>query len=524
MNSFAYIRASRRLLNAVQLLAAGTGGVVNALAFPAVGAWPLAFVGTTLILWSLRGRRFRLALLCGAVAGFSFWGVHIFWLTVYLGPVPWLALTLLETVFFAVGSALVALTYRAGRSLMRGPWLRLVAIPPVVAGLWTVREVVTSFWPYGGFSWGRLAFSQSASPFSEIVAWVGVSGLSFLMVCVSAIVVEVAALAAQGGMRRLGVRLVPAAVPIVLITVLVFVPAFPIVESGTARVAAVQGNADAGLFSEAEAGSILADQLRATDAISTQSVDVVLWPENAVDIDPLRDPATARQLDRLTAELDAPLVAGTITQNDDRTYNSLLLWQPHLGAVAQYDKMHPVPFAEYLPDRDFWYPLAPDLFSLIPRDFSLGTRKNVFDLEGFRAGLAICFDIVDDRLIQKMIGDGAEIILAPSNNADFGRSEESVQQLAVARIRAIQTGRSLVSASTVGTTAIISPDGSIIDRLPTFTAGALVADVPLSRTITPAVRFGSSIEAVIVWSSLLAAAALFGIVIRRRVDARRNLR
>src|SRR5690606_9244840 len=129
-----------------------------------------------------------------------------------------------------------------------------------------------------------------------------------------------------------------------------------------------------------------------------------------------------------------------------RVFNSLLLWQPGEASVQQYDKVHPVPFAEYLPDRDFWYPLAPSLFDLVPRDYSFGERPNVFDIDlangdQLAAGLAICFDIVADALFHQMIDGGAEIILAPTINADFGHSDESVQQLAIARLRAIEYGR-----------------------------------------------------------------------------------
>ena len=140
--------------------------------------------------------------------------------------------------------------------------------------------------------------------------------------------------------------------------------------------------------------------------------------------------------------MGAPLVTGTITEDaQGRLFNSLLLWKAGEGAVAQYDKIHPVPFAEYLPDRNFWYPFAPSLFDLVPRDYAIGTRPNVFDINGVLAGVAICFDIVDDGLIHQMIDGGAQVILAPTNNADFGHTDESVQQLAIARLRAMETSR-----------------------------------------------------------------------------------
>jgi apolipoprotein N-acyltransferase len=262
----------------------------------------------------------------------------------------------------------------------------------------------------------------------------------------------------------------------------------------------------------------LQDHLAATEPLYGENVDLVVWPENSSDLNPLEVRRSASALDRVTERMNAPLVTGTITTDGDDVYNSLLLWGNGTGAIDQYDKIHPVPFAEYIPDRDFWYPLAPDLLSMIPRDYTVGTRDNLFDVDDVRAGLAICFDIVDDNLIRQMIGGGAEIILAPTNNADFGRSDESVQQLAIARLRAVETGRSVVNASTVGISAIIAPDGSTIASLPTFTPGSMIQDVPLSSTTTLATIVGRGIELAASAAGLAGLAALVvgATIVRRR--------
>lgn len=494
----------------LSLLGAVVAGATLSAAFPALGWWPLAFPGTALMLWSLEGTRVGGAALTGLVGGFSFYGIHTFWLTTYLGLVPWLALGGLESVFFTVGAVLISLAWRFVPLAFPGRWSRLVLLPAVLAGLWVLREGVVSVWPYGGFSWGRLAFSQSESPFGELASLLGAAGLSFVVAFVSAILVQ--ALRETTVAPRLRI-----AVPAVALVLAVAAPAWPVEASGELRVAAIQGNSDAGLFAQRERGDILDDHLQATFPVIDESVDLVVWPENAADLNPLRYPKAAAALDYVTERMDAPLVVGTITDGvEDTTYNSLLLWEAGEGAVAQYDKIHPVPFAEYLPDRDFWYPFAPALFDLIPRDYSLGERPNVFDIDGVLAGLAICFDIVDDELLHQMVDGGAQIILAPTNNADFGRSAESVQQLAVARLRAIEYGRTVVNISTVGTSAIIAPDGSTIDRLPTFAPGAMVETVPLSSTITPAAVIGRATE----WA--LAGLGLVGLVVAAGIALARH--
>ena len=216
-------------------------------------------------------------------------------------------------------------------------------------------------------------------------------------------------------------------------------------------------------------------------------------------MDPLRYPDAAALVSEVSREMGAPLVVGTITREGEETFNSMLLWEFDEASGRdivrdQYDKIHPVPFAEYLPWRDFFYPLAPSLFDMVPRDYSFGQRDTVFDVAGTTAGIAICFDIVDDNIVWAMMDSGAEIIFAPTNNADFGRTDQSIQQLSIARMRAIETGRSVVNISTVGTSAVIDPWGSERDRLPTYEEGYMMLDVPLATHTTPATLIGRTLE------------------------------
>jgi apolipoprotein N-acyltransferase len=462
------------------------------LGFPDRDWWPLTLIGTALMMASVRGLGHGRALLVGAVGGFSFFGIMIWWLTVYLGPIPWIALTLLQVVLFAPGMVLIALVWRYGSRHWSSIAGRLGVVPVLVGGAWTLREAITSVFPFGGFAWGRIAHSQSEGPLASLVAWVGTSGMSFLLAWAAALGV---ALVAE-------VRLAPesrAALGVAVAVALLVWPAYPVTTSGSLRVLAVQGNADAGLFAEYERGDNLRDHYLVTRELYGESVDVVVWPENASDIDPLRYPEAAAVVTEVSREMGAPLIVGAITKDGEETFNSILLWDfdEELGRPVvrdQYDKIHPVPFAEYLPARDFFSPLAPSLFDMIPRDYSFGERDTVFEVAGAIGGVAICYDIVDDEILWSMMDSGASIIFAPTNNADFGQTDQSVQQLAIAKMRAIETGRSVVNISTVGTSAIIDPSGTELDRLPTYTEGVMLLDVPLAHYTTPATVIGRSLE------------------------------
>jgi apolipoprotein N-acyltransferase len=279
---------------------------------------------------------------------------------------------------------------------------------------------------------------------------------------------------------------------------LLAIPTFPLTVSGSMRIAAVQPNTHAGYFDpKYDPAANLRKTVLATGPAVGRSADLVVWPEGAAMYDATRDPGLQQQLQIVAQGTGAPLLTGSITERGGRTYNSSLLWTSNAGITALYDKVRPVPFGEYVPDRAFWTPFAPDLLKLIGRDYTPGTRSSVIDVGRAQVGVDICFDVVDDGLILGSVADGAQILVAQTNNADFGHTDENVQQLAIARLRAIETGRALVSDSTVASTTAIGPDGRTLAAAKPFTTQTLVVDMPLATGITPAVSFGVPLGATI---------------------------
>jgi apolipoprotein N-acyltransferase len=481
------------------VLAAAAGPVLDA-GFPDRDWWPLTFVGIGMVLLAVRGRRAGSAFLVAFVGGETFYLFHVQWTSLYLGPEPWVALSTLEALFFGLGGLLIALAYRWVPRAWPTLLGRLGLVPVVVSGLWVLREYVVGNWPYGGFSWGRVAESQAQSPFAPLVAWIGISGLSFVMVWLMALILELAFAFDVKRWWRVGIAV--AAIAVVLV-----VPAWPSPTDGTVRIAAVQGDGPAGYFDNAPPGAVLNSQVAETAKIQDEKTDMVVWPEGVAQPDPTRDPETAAILDALSRKMAAPFIVGTITSRNGEYFNTSLLWKYGQGAVDYYDKKHPIPFGEYVPDRAFWRQFAPSLIDLIGRDYTPGTRDNVFDVNGVRAGISICFDIVDDQLLTDMMNGGAQVILAQTNNADFGETDENQQQLAIARLRAIESGRSLVNISTVGSSQIIDPSGRTIASIPPFKPGHMISDVPLGTSTTPATLLSRGIE------FLLAGLGFFGLLI-----------
>ncbi len=488
--------------------------------FPEPGIYPLMFVGLALVIPAFRRLHLVDALALGSVVGFIYYGFLADWTTVYLGFLPWFGLVGVQAILVAVGGVMLTAAWRMGDGQRPRRTFPLFDEHPatmrmrivtalLVSAAWTSREAIAAVWPFGGFAWGRVIHSQADSVLGHLVTWWGTSGAGFLVVAV--VTYAVLVLTERPDYNSGRADLIPA-----LVALLVCVPLaapFAVGTGDTIRVMAVQGNSNSALFADRQPGESITDHYTAMKDVLDEDVDVVVWPENAADVSPLSNDDAYELIDHIARSVDAPFVFGTITWEGDESFNSVLQWQAGVGPVDQYDKIHPVPFAEYLPAREFFYPLAPRMFDMVPRDYSFGTRDTVFDIDGVTAGVNICYDIVDDSIFRSMVASGAEVILAPTNNADFGRSEQSIQQLGIARIRAMETGRAVVNTSTVGVSAIIGPDGRDIARLEPFTKGVMIADVPLSTVITPAMIVGYPLEQAII---LLGIAPLF---VRNRRNA-----
>ena len=490
---------------AIRYASATIGGFLSSLAMPRESISPFIFLSVALLLFSIHNLKFFSALGVGVVGGFAFYLSQIEWLSHYLGPIPWLALSTLEAIIFSLGMAATALVWNwLQRVLPVDNAFKPLAISTALALMWTSREWVSITLPYGGFPWSRLAQTQSET---YLAKWVYVGGLGSL----TFVVALLAALATISVLVWKENRRLPHWSALLVATLALGIPAATNpganAEAGSVTVGAVQGNANAGLFANEEPGTILENHLQATKLLEDdplfKKLDVVVWPENASDLSPFSNPmANARITSLVNKEIKVPLIFGTITARGDNYFNSSILWQPELGPTDWYDKKRPVPFAEYVPNRDFWYQIAPDLIGLVNRGYTFGERDGIFEVKESKLGSLICFEIAIDDIGRSLVSDGAQIILSQTNNADFGRSDETYQQAAFARLRAIETGRVVVNVSTVGVSAIYSPDGSIIDQIATFEPGVMLEKLPLRTSITPAMVVGPVFD---LFANLLAA-------------------
>ncbi|SCD84994.1 apolipoprotein N-acyltransferase [Streptomyces sp. DvalAA-43] len=510
------VSRKRRL---VRPAAAVIAGALLYLSFPPRPLWWLVLPGFALLGWVLHRQRLRAGFGLGLLAGLGFMLPLLHWTGEEVGPVPWLALAAAEAVFIAVGCLGIAAVSR------------LACWPVWAAAVWVLDEAVRARVPFGGFPWGKIAFGQADSVFLPLAAVGGTPLLSFAVVlCGFGLCEAVRQFRAHRRTGTLPRAAVAAAAATVLVPVVGAFAALPLVddsaEDGTATVAAIQGNVPRlGLDFNSQRRAVLDNHVRRTEQLAREvkegkvpQPDFVLWPENSSDLDPYRNPDARIVIDDAVKAIGVPTVIGAVIEPDTgKLRNTLIQWDPEKGPVDTYDKRHIQPFGEYMPMRSVARVFSSDV-DRVQRDFGPGRKVGVFDLAGTEVGLVTCYEAAFDDAVRDTVMHGGQMIAVPSNNATFGRSEMTYQQLAMSRVRAVEHSRSVVVPVTSGVSAVIRPDGTIVRKTKLFTPDALVDKVPLRSSLTPATRMGTLPEGVL---ALIAVAGL-GLVTVRSVRGRRS--
>ncbi|WP_067284889.1 apolipoprotein N-acyltransferase [Streptomyces jeddahensis] len=512
-------RAARIARRLVPAAAAALSGVLLYVSFPPRTLWWLALPAFAVFGWCLRGRTWKAGLGLGYLFGLGFLLPLLVWTGVEVGPGPWLALVAVEAVFVALVGAGIAVVSR------------LPVWPVWAAAVWIAGEAARARAPFGGFPWGKIAFGQADGIFLPLAALGGTPVLGFAVVLCGFGLYEIVRQLA--GARRAGTVRRGAAAAAVLTVAVPVAGAFaasPLVsdaaEDGYATVAVIQGNVPrAGLDFNSQRRAVLDYHARETERLAERvragkvaQPDFVLWPENSSDIDPFRNPDARAVIDGAVKAIGVPISVGGVVQADNgKLYNEQILWDPEKGPTDTYDKRQIQPFGEYIPLRSFIRVFSSDV-DMVRQDFSRGTKPGVFTMAGTKVGLATCYEAAFDWAVRDTVTHGAQMISVPSNNATFDRSEMTYQQLAMSRIRAVEHSRTVTVPVTSGVSAVIMPDGRIVQKTAMFTADSLVEKVPLRSSQTPATRLGVLPEALLV---LLAAGALgwAGAVRKRRGEA-----
>jgi apolipoprotein N-acyltransferase len=484
------------------------GGLALYAAFPPIGWWPIAIPAVAVITLACRGRSWRGGLLVGLAAGLAEFVPLIFWLHV-VTPLAWIVLAIAESVYLAVLGGALALVI--GRLPGWQVW---------TACLWVGEELIRTRWPLGGFGWGRLAFSQADTPFTGYAAIGGAPLVTFAVALCAALLASAALdLARVVRTKKAHVWTTAASFALAALVVPLVSSLIPRPDDGpTTQVALVQGNVPhPGKHFLGRAEQVLDNHLTETAKLAAdiksgveQQPQVVLWPENASDVDPLTDPSVFAKIQAATQSVNAPILVGAVLDaGPNNVTNTGIVWSPTTGPGERYSKRHLVPFGEYIPWRGFVSHLT-SLTSLVPQNFLPGHTPGALDIGPTRIADVMCFEVAFDDAVRSGVTNGGRMIVVQTNNATYMGTAETEQQLAMSQLRAVEHGRSVVVASTSGISAVIAPDGHIVTRTGEMTPAIIDLPVVQRSQLTIADHLGAVPE----WTlGILGALAVFAAIL-----------
>ncbi|MCY9783249.1 apolipoprotein N-acyltransferase [Nocardiopsis sp. EMB25] len=484
-----------------RLCAAVGSGLAQLFALPPYGWWWLGPVSAALFLLAVAGTRPRRAAWLGLIAAVTLMVPLVHWQDIF-GIDVWLIIAAAESVYFlpmAMGLTLAA---------------RLPLWPLWTSALWVAQEAVRARWPLGGFPWGKLAFAQPDTPFVGYAALGSSPLVTFAVALTGGLLLwsalRVARAVRDSGAARprgFGTAAVGLAAGAAIVAGGILAPAVgrPS-EAGTVTVGMVQGDVpNVGemtvtgeraqvLRNHADGVHALAD---AVEAGEYPQPDMVLLPENASDIDPYRDPEAELIISEAAEDVGVPLLWGMSRFNDDGTrYVQSVVWDPETGPGERYVKRFLVPFGEYIPYRDFFTRFVARL-EQVSSDAVPGTEPGALDVAGTTLAVGICFDVAFDQPVREAVAEGGQIIVIPTNNANYNFTGQSNQQLAITQLRAVEHGRPAVVVSTSGISAVVNPDGTTAYTSPEAEPDIHVAELTAAEGTTVATKLGAVPETVL---------------------------
>jgi apolipoprotein N-acyltransferase len=369
--------------------------------------------------------------------------------------------------------------------------LAIAAVPdgparwPALAGAWTLAELWRWSWPFGGVPLANLAEGQVAGP----LAGVARVGGALLLVTVTVVAGQAAAALVR---RRWRVGGALAMVVAVAVGVAAVGPRGH--DVGSARVALVQGGGAQGTRAEDTGVTVPFEHHVEATHLVRPPVDLVVWPEDVIDVPGLYvDDPWSGVVAQLARNLGAPMVVGVVEDDTPTTFaNAAVLVDRHGHIVQRYDKVHRVPFGEYVPLRSLLDPLARDV--LPERDLRVRTGPGLLDVPGRvgRVAVAISWEVFFPDRVRSGVEDGGRLVLNPTNGSSFTGTIVQTQQVASSRLRAIESGRWVLQVAPTGFSAVVDDHGRVLARTSVSETKVLERTVRLREGLTIYTRAGNA--------------------------------
>ena len=452
-------------------------GVLLTASVPPFGWWLLGLAGAALLADTLlRVEGWRMRLLAGATTGLTLYAVGWFWMSEFSAP-GYVVAVIIEIAILSLACLTVARH-------------RLWAVPAALV----LAEYARDHFPFGGVPLAGLPLGQVGGPLAPAAR---LGGQLLVVALIGAVAVAVVAAVRQ--------RFVYAAVALLVVIACVVGGhlAGGTHRTGQLAVASVQGGGRRGLRAiYSDPTQVFRAQLQASAKVQTP-VELVVWPEDVIDVDSIKGSPQAEDVATTARQLNATVVAGIVEDAGPNHFaNAALAWEPDGTISARYDKVHRVPYGEYIPFRGLVKHLAN--LDAVPRDAIAGHGPGVLNTAAGRFGVAISYEVFFSDRARIATRHGAQVMLVPTNASSFSTGQVPAQELAAARLRAMETGRWVVQCAPTGYSAIVNPNGHVLAHSDLGAQDVIQRTVERRAGQTPATRLGDGLAALI---ALLAAAA-----------------
>ena len=465
------------------------GGVLVAVGIPPLGVWPIMLLGVAfyVLATQLSKPSGRTAFLLGALFAWGWFAPALGWMW-HLVPGGFVVAPLL---FALMHGAAALIAYRLAPRAQSTLTQRIV----VLALAHTLAECLRFIAPFGGVPLAGLALGVADTRLAHVARIVGPLGVSLWVFLAGGVLAEFWLRRREFGWRTRRATFV------LLVGLVAAQTAGQLAPSGRdtgqlLRIAAVQGGGPQGVLAiDSNPRDVIDRHLAATALVDSGSVsvtqgnvDLVLWPENTVDV---RDFSVSKVRQELVAEaqrIDAPFAIGVTEDAGDNFTNAQIVMDQSGTEISRYDKVKRVPYGEYVPLRGLLQSLGAPV-DRIPRDAIAGSKTAVIEVphqtDSVPLAVAISWEVFFSMRALDGVNAGGQILLNPTNGSSYTGEILQQQQVATSQLRALESGRWVVQAATTGYSMFVDHDGRIFDRIPIGTQGVIVRDIPLrtGRTI-----------------------------------------
>lgn len=439
-------------------------GVIAASGFAPFNFWIAPILALAIWFSLIKDLMFQKRIIGSYLFGLGLLLPSQYWTGIYVGNTPWLVLCFVQASFYILPGIFVRRKARFNSFVFAGSFVGV--------------ELLLRTIPFTGFGWSRIGFTQIDSPIAALYPVGGVVFVSFIIAFLSA--------------TR---SFLPLVIALSIVGLSNFVPE-QIEQKNSIRIALVQGGVpELGLGFNSTPKEVFNRHLEQTKKLSTGN-ELIIWPENSVDIDINTNPEVYKEIAEQSVRTSSPILVGGVTKSPDGLRNQSILFNSQAQQI--YTKRHLTPFGEYLPLRTIAQAVSP--YAKEITDFAAGKEDTKFKISNFTFQTLICYELINDVFRDSLTSD---FLVVQTNNATFGDTSQLEQELNIARVRSMETGRNVAYVSTTGVTSFISKNGTILQQIPKFTPNSLIGQIDTVDGTTLTQDYGKYLEALFLIPLLL---------------------